>query len=155
MWTHIQEFQLSHEGVSEVSERAHELREWAKRASKQASIAKRSTAEQICGVSSASTLTQRATQWPDENAIVSDWKQGDRQTKVFKKTLVYDALKWNLSKRNLPRGRRYHSLYYFCLGQCLCLFFVPKRVKLHVEIDLLLSNDKNAKRLKEIQFWWG
>ena len=29
-------------------------------------------------------------------------------------------------------------------------FFVPKCVNLHVEINLSLSNDKNAKRLKEI-----
>ena len=31
-WTHIHEFQLSHEGVSEVSEQAHERSKQAKRA---------------------------------------------------------------------------------------------------------------------------
>ena len=49
------EFQPSHEGVSEVSERARE----------------RSAAERVSGVSDASERTYRATEWPFQNAIVT------------------------------------------------------------------------------------
>ena len=61
---------------------------------------------------------------------------------------------WNQSKRNLPRGQSYHSLHCFCLRQCLCLFFVLTCINLHEETELSLSNNKNAKRLKEIRFLW-
>ena len=67
---------------------------------------------------------------------------------------MWNMTHWNLIKRSLPRGRRYHLVYYFCLGLCLCFFFVLKCLSSHEETDLLLSNDRNAKRLNEIWFWW-
>ena len=54
-WTHIQEFQLSHEGVSEGSELVNGASEQSEHS--KASIAKRSVAEQVNGVSGASERT--------------------------------------------------------------------------------------------------
>ena len=53
-WTQIHEFQLSHEGVSEVSERAHKWSEQASEASVSKCVAKLGTAQWVSGVCGAS-----------------------------------------------------------------------------------------------------
>ena len=52
VWTYIQEFQLSHEGVSKVSERAYEQSEQANWI-----FVERSASERVSGVSGASERT--------------------------------------------------------------------------------------------------
>ena len=83
---------------------------------------------------------------------MNEWMKETKQSQMKNDAEIMTH--WNLSKRNLPRGQRYHLLYYFCLGQCLCFFFVLECVNLHEETDLSLSMAKNAKSLKEILFWW-
>ena len=65
--------------------------------------------------------------------------------------MVYDALK--LKKEEFTqRAKIPFTLLFLHRSMLVLFFFVLKCVNLHEEIDLSLSNDKDAIRLKEIRF---
>ena len=53
-----------------------------------------------------------------------------------------------------PEDKETIHFIIFVLVNACAYFFVLKFVNLHEETDLLLSNDRNAKRSKEIRFRW-